>query len=131
MRRTRTLIASLFASGLLAAPLIGAGQASAAPPETDLVLAVYQEESGVQSTRLSCDPATGTHTQAQVACGEIEAAGGDFAQLPGTEPQFCTYDYNPVTVAAFGSWRGTQVQYVEEFANRCVMEQETGSVFSF
>lgn len=131
MRRTRTLIASLFASSLVAAPLISTGTASAAPPETDLVLAVYQEESGVESTRLTCDPAAGEHVRAQVACNEIEAAGGDFTQLSGTDPQLCTFDYRPVTVAAFGSWRGTPVQYVEEFPNRCVMEQETGTVFSF
>ncbi|ONI80296.1 hypothetical protein ALI22I_43850 [Saccharothrix sp. ALI-22-I] len=124
-------MASLFASGLLAAPLIGAGTASAAQPETDLVLAVYQEESGIESTRLTCDPAAGDHTLAQAACGEIEAAGGDFTQLTGTEPQFCTFDYNPVRVAAFGSWRGEPVQYTEEFPNRCVMERETGAVFSF
>ncbi|QQQ78877.1 serine protease [Saccharothrix sp. 6-C] len=124
-------MASLFASGLLAAPLIATGTASAAPSETDLVLAVYQEETGVDSTRLTCDPAAGEHRAAQAACGEIEAADGDFTQLAGTEPQVCTFDYRPVTVVAFGSWRGTPVQYVEEFANRCVMEQETGAVFSF
>ncbi|MFD1146653.1 SSI family serine proteinase inhibitor [Saccharothrix hoggarensis] len=131
MRRTRTLMASLFASGLLAAPLIGTGTASAAPPETDLVLAVYQEGRGVETTRLTCDPAAGEHTAAQAACGEIEAADGNFAELDGTGPQICTFDYNPVTAAAFGSWRGEPVQYVEEFPNRCVMEQETGAVFSF
>ncbi|MFD0200716.1 MULTISPECIES: SSI family serine proteinase inhibitor [Saccharothrix] len=124
-------MASLFASGLLAAPLIAAGTASAAPPETDLVLAVHQEESGVQTTRLTCDPAAGDHQAAQLACGEIEAADGDFTQLPGTEPQVCTFDYRPVTAVAFGSWRGEPVRYVEEFPNRCVMEQETGAVFSF
>jgi hypothetical protein len=124
-------MASLFASGLLAAPLIATGTASAAPPETDLLLAVYQEETGVDSTRLTCDPAAGDHRAAQVACGEIEAAGGDFTQLPGTEPQVCTFDYRPVTAVAIGSWRGTPVQYVQEFPNRCVMEQETGTVFSF
>ncbi|KOX27480.1 hypothetical protein ADK67_13575 [Saccharothrix sp. NRRL B-16348] len=124
-------MASLFASGLLAAPLIATGTASAAPPETDLVLAVYQEETGIESSRLTCDPAAGDHRAAQAACGEIEAAAGDFTQLAGTEPQVCTFDYRPVTVVAFGSWRGTPVQYVEEFPNRCVMEQETGTVFSF
>ncbi|MEU4443335.1 SSI family serine proteinase inhibitor [Actinosynnema sp. NPDC050801] len=124
-------MASLFASSLLAAPLIGAGSASAAPPETDLVLAVYQEQTGVESTRLTCDPAAGEHRLARVACDEIEAADGNFTQLAGTDPQVCTFDYTPVTVAAFGSWRGEPVQYVEEFPNRCVMEQETGSVFSF
>lgn len=124
-------MASLFASGLLAAPLIATGTASAAPPETDLVLAVHQEETGVRSTRLTCDPAAGDHRAAQQACGEIEAAGGDFARLAGTEPQLCTFDYRPVTAVAFGSWRGEPVRYVQEFPNRCVMEQETGTVFSF
>lgn len=124
-------MASLFASGLLAAPLVGAGTASAAPIETELVLAVYQEGSGVDSTRLTCDPAAGRHASAQAACSEIEAANGDFTRLSGSEPQFCTFEYDPVTVAAFGSWRGQPVRYVEEFPNRCVMEQETGSVFTF
>ncbi|MEU4744650.1 SSI family serine proteinase inhibitor [Actinosynnema sp. NPDC023658] len=121
----------MFASGLLAAPLIGAGTASAAPPETDLVLAVYQQGAGVDSTRLTCDPASGEHRMAQAACGQIEAAGGDFTQLSGSEPQFCTFEYAPVTAMAIGSWRGEPVQYVEQFPNRCVMEQETGTVFSF
>lgn len=124
-------MASLFASGLLAAPLLGTGQASAAPPETDLVLAVYQQGSGVETARLSCDPASGEHLRAQAACGEIAAVGGDFTQLGNTEPGLCTFEYDPVTVAAFGSWRGQPVQYVQEFPNRCVMENETGSVFSF
>ncbi|MFI9009063.1 SSI family serine proteinase inhibitor [Actinosynnema sp. NPDC053489] len=131
MRPTRTLMASLFASGLLAAPFLATGTASAAPPETDLVLAVHQEETGVQSTRLTCDPAAGEHRAAQAACGEIAAAGGDFTRLPGTDPQLCTFDYQPVTAIAFGSWRGEPVRYVHEFPNRCVMEQETGTVFSF
>ncbi|MFC6093210.1 SSI family serine proteinase inhibitor [Saccharothrix lopnurensis] len=131
MRRTRTLMASLFASGLLAAPLVGAGTASAAPPETDLLLAVYQQGRGIDSTRFSCDPATGEHARAQTACGEIEAAGGDFDQLGTGEPGICTYEYDPVTVAAFGVYRGEPVEYVEEFPNRCVMENETGTVFSF
>jgi hypothetical protein len=121
----------LFASALLAAPLITTGTASAEPPETDLVLAVYQEETGVESARLTCDPAAGEHDRAPAACSEIADAGGDFTQLNGTEPRLCTFDYRPVTVAAFGSWRGEPVQYVEEFPNRCVMEQETGAVFSF
>ncbi|WP_033434397.1 SSI family serine proteinase inhibitor [Saccharothrix syringae] len=124
-------MASLFASGLLAAPLVTAGSASAAPPETDLVLAVYQQESGVQSTRLTCDPAAGDHARAQAACGELEAAGGDFTRLGTGEPGICTFEYDPVTVVALGSYRGEQVRYTEEFPNRCVMENETGTVFSF
>lgn len=127
---TRILTTSLFASCLLAA---GAGAASAAPAaeRTNLVLAIYQEGGAVETTRLSCDPAAGEHQRAQVACGEITAAGGDFTQLSAQEQRFCTFEYAPVTVAAFGTWRGEQVRYVEEFPNRCVMENETGTVFTF
>ncbi|GAA1314913.1 SSI family serine proteinase inhibitor [Saccharothrix xinjiangensis] len=87
--------------------------------------------SGLDSTRFSCDPASGEHTRAQTACEEIAAANGDFTQLGADDSRICTYEYDPVTVFAFGVYRGEPVQYVEEFPNRCAMENETGSVFSF
>lgn len=124
-------MASLFASSLLAAPLVGAGAASAAPPGTDLLLAVHQQGSGVGSTRFSCDPASGEHARAQAACAELDAVNGDFERLGTGDDRICTYEYDPVTVLAFGVYRGEPVQYVEEFPNRCAMENETGTVFSF
>lgn len=115
---------------LLAAPFIGLGTASAEPEETELVLAVYHD-GNVETARLSCSPAEGEHERANQACGQIAAAEGDFARLSGDSQQVCTFIYDPVTVAAFGTWRGEPVRYTQEFPNRCVMEGETGAVFDF
>ena len=130
MNRTRKTIASLFASSLLIAPFVGVATASAQPQETELVLAVYHAGE-VDTARLSCAPAEGEHARADQACAEIAAVDGEFAQLQSEPGQACTFIYDPVTVAAFGTWRGEPVQYVEEFPNRCAMESETGAVFAF
>ncbi|MGX7828104.1 SSI family serine proteinase inhibitor [Actinokineospora sp. 24-640] len=116
---------------LLAVPFIGLGTASAEPGETELVLAVYQGGT-VETARLGCSPAEGEHDRANQACAQIAAADGDFARLSGeSDQQVCTFIYDPVTVAAFGTWRGEPVRYTQEFPNRCVMESETGAVFEF
>ncbi|GAA4425028.1 hypothetical protein GCM10023148_27580 [Actinokineospora soli] len=130
MNRTRKTIASLFASSLLALPLAGAASASAQPAESELVLAVY-DAGGVETSRLSCAPAEGEHPRAAEACSQLAAAGGQFAEIPSDPDRICPFIYEPVTVAAFGTWNGEQVRYVEEFPNRCVMESETGTVFTF
>lgn len=126
---TKKLMMSVLAATGLTLALAPAAQAQ---QESDLVLTVQQEQNGTFSAReLHCDPAGGTHPFALSACDEIEAADGDLTQLPGQPDLMCTFEYDPVRVSAVGTWRGEPVDYTEEFPNICVLQQHTGSVFTF
>jgi len=39
--------------------------------------------------------------------------------------------YQPVTAAAHGQWRGKVVAWERVFSNRCALQAATGSVFRF
>ncbi|MCM6776379.1 subtilase-type protease inhibitor [Nocardia sp. CDC159] len=81
---------------------------------------------------LLCAPVVwGTHPKAGAACDELGAAGGDFTTLQGPPLRVCTQDYNPVTIAADGTWNGTSVRYRQTYPNACAMGDRSVSVFEF
>lgn len=81
--------------------------------------------------RLICEPRpAGMHPNAAAACADLERAGGDLDGLPG-RPRPCTREYDPVTATATGTYGGRPISWQRTFSNACVLESETGPVFSF
>lgn len=87
------------------------------------------DQSAARVLTLTCDPDGGDHPSADAACAEIEAADGDLSALPGEPSLLCTFEYNPVTVTATGTWRGRTVNFEQTFPNTCDLIRATGSVF--
>jgi hypothetical protein len=132
----RMAVVALVA-GLAAAAGPGAGVASAQAPEpppdrqpTFLWLLTADNNGSVRFANLTCDPAGGSHPEAGAACRDLAAARGDFTKLPGEGPGIACPDvYAPVTVVAFGVWRGASVSYNAEYGNACELAVATGPVF--
>jgi hypothetical protein len=84
---------------------------------------------------LACNPPSGSHPNAKLACRDLTEADGDFTLLSehnsGSAPQMCTAIYSPVTVTAKGRWNNRPVIYQGTFGNECVMRRATGNVFAF
>ncbi|MFE9452271.1 SSI family serine proteinase inhibitor [Streptomyces sp. NPDC006739] len=137
--------ATAAAGALLAAALLPAGPAQAAPPDRPigswLYLTVTRGEArtagthtggrpgGAHGTLLLCDPSL-EHGHAAEACAELAAADGDIGRIPVKKDAVCSLLYAPVTARAHGQWQGRPVDYQETFANSCVMAARTGSVFT-
>lgn len=86
------------------------------------------EDSGAVGALLICNPPQG-HARADRACGELDRAGGDITRIPQSGT-FCPMVYAPVTASARGEWNGKSITYDRTFANECVMNGATGSVFA-
>lgn len=115
----------------VALPFVGPGVAGACP-DTSLTLTVTTAGGDAESVRLTCEPAGGSHPNAESACAEIHAAHGDFDGLPGdSEQTACTMIYQPVTAVAEGTWQDESVSWEHEFGNACTLRTATGTVFLF
>ncbi|GAA3748731.1 hypothetical protein HDA32_001948 [Spinactinospora alkalitolerans] len=137
MRNRHTVAAVLAAATGLAAVLTAPAASAAQAPESRLDLTItqrsdngQQQASSQRYVGLECGPAGGGHPRAEEACAALEEAGGDFDRL-ATDPGACTLEYAPVTVAATGHWRGSEVDYEEEFANSCTAARRTAGIFDF
>jgi alkanesulfonate monooxygenase SsuD/methylene tetrahydromethanopterin reductase-like flavin-dependent oxidoreductase (luciferase family) len=122
----------------LAVMVMGAGAGAAQqqpeprPPvrePTFLWLLTSGTNGSVRFANLTCDPAGGSHPEADAACRDLAAARGDFGKLPGLGGGACPDVYAPVSVAAFGVWRGTPVSYQARYGNACELRLMTGPVF--
>lgn len=93
-----------------------------------LVTQSVNDSSQAHFASLSCDPPGGTHPRAEAACGGLGAVDGGFGDLRSVR-RMCTMQYAPVTLHAYGHWRGQPVHYSSEtYANRCVAIQESGGI---
>ncbi|MGW4568723.1 SSI family serine proteinase inhibitor, partial [Streptomyces sp. NPDC004561] len=63
------------------------------------------------------------------ARAELVAAGGDIDRIP-VRNVFCPMIYAPVTARARGRWNGHPVAFRKTYANTCVLNARTGSVFA-
>ena len=144
MRNTARWAATLgLTATAVCGPLAGASIASPAPAPASLyapsalVLTVGQGESAataapLRAVTLTCAPrASGTHPAAGPACAELRGAGGDFDALTGDTGVLCTREYAPVVVTVEGVWQGRRVSYERAFANECVKDAGSTSVFTF
>lgn len=141
---TLAAVAMLAVSLFVAAPASAAGSSqnvSSALGATALVLTVAPADVGlgvdlenVQLPKVAvlvCDPAAGTHPDASAACDAIATANGDFNALPSEPDAICTMIYAPATATATGLWHGRSVNFEKTYSNACLMQAETGPVFSF
>ncbi|HEX2130748.1 MAG TPA: SSI family serine proteinase inhibitor [Actinophytocola sp.] len=104
--------------------------AAADIPQSSVTLTVHSDQGQVDTVRLHCAPDGGSHPAAGVACAELKAAGGDFAEL-GEQGVACTMELRPVTARASGVWDGEPLRWRQEFSNPCMLGAATGTVFDF
>ncbi|MFV0132263.1 protease inhibitor [Streptomyces sp. HMX87] len=123
-----------LAGAALAGP--GSAPASLYAPSA-LVLTVGHGESAAEATpmravTLSCAPtASGTHPDPEQACAELRGAGADLHALTARDDVMCTKEYNPVVVTVEGVWQGRRVSDERTFANPCVKNAHSATVFTF
>jgi len=76
---------------------------------------------------LTCPPDGCSHPNPAAACEQLNKADGRIEGIP-EDPGPCTKEFNPVIVAAAGTWNGEPRFYKQEFSNRCVAVRATGGV---
>jgi hypothetical protein len=136
--RNRNLIPVATAVAVAVVAVLSAAPASAAAThpvvaKSRLVLTVARGEKSLPANRhatLTCGPAGGSHRSARKACAAIGAVNGSLDKLVPAQTM-CTMQYDPVTVTATGSWRGSALRYTHTFSNSCVLGADTGPVFAF
>ncbi|MBB6172955.1 hypothetical protein HNR23_003015 [Nocardiopsis mwathae] len=79
--------------------------------------------SKAESATLTCDPAGGSHPQAEKAC-ELIAESGSIARI--AQGAYCPRIYSPVTAFSVGSEK-----YRETYSNRWCLNSDKGAVFQF
>ncbi|MCL7367346.1 protease inhibitor [Streptomyces ardesiacus] len=144
MRNTARRAATLgLTATAVCGPLAGASLASPATAPASLhapsalVLTVGRGESAattapLRAVTLTCAPtASGSHPASAAACAELRAAHGDPGALSADEPVTCTREYAPVVVTVAGVWQGRRLSYERTFANECVKNAASTSVFTF
>ncbi|MHC5258127.1 subtilase-type protease inhibitor [Streptomyces sp. UC4497] len=126
--RSLYVAAAAFLSLAAAAP---AAHAGAEQPRGLFLTVSRAENTWVRGVLLRCTPEpSGHHPYAAEACAALDEAGGDLDALP-VEQQICTKEYDPVTVAATGTYRGKAITWDKTFGNACEMNASTGHVFRF
>ncbi|MFI7102201.1 SSI family serine proteinase inhibitor [Streptomyces sp. NPDC050161] len=132
-RRLARAAATTAAAVVTVLSVAPAAPADAAEPRANegLFLTISgAEDTWIRGVLLRCPDTTGHHPHHDAACSELTWARGDLDALRG-EQHACTKEYDPVTVAARGTWRGALVEWHRTFANACTMDAATGSVFRF
>ncbi|MGD6746996.1 SSI family serine proteinase inhibitor [Streptomyces sp. BH106] len=135
--RSLYVAAAAFLSLAAAAPAAHAatggptGPAGSEQPRGLFLTVSGAENTWVRGVLLNCAPKpSGHHPYAAEACAALDAVGGDLDALP-VEQQICTKQYDPVTVAATGTYRGKAITWHKTFGNACEMNASTGHVFRF
>lgn len=127
MRGLRSMIAMAVVAALsvITAP-------AALASSSQLTLGVYWHNTGTTKTvTLSCDPVGGTHPDAEDACADLAKVDGDIGQIPPIGDA-CPTVHDPVTAYAFGSWKGRNVVFGENYPNAaCANIFTGGNVFNF
>lgn len=100
-----------------------------AGPQVSFTLSITAATSGepIASASLTCPPDGGSHPNPVAACEQLGRANGQIEGIP-EDPGPCTLEFNPVIVAASGTWNGEPRHYKQEFSNRCVAVRTTGGV---
>ncbi|MEU4633232.1 SSI family serine proteinase inhibitor [Micromonospora chalcea] len=122
------------ALALVAALGAPASPAQAAPrpgPQTPSVLLLTVDDgAGVRATVLTCGPTGGQHPDPITACRLVARVDGDLDALD-VDGAPCTSQYAPVVARAAGFWQNRPVSYTRTFANPCLMQRTTASLFTF
>ncbi|MEV0229489.1 SSI family serine proteinase inhibitor [Nonomuraea sp. NPDC050786] len=124
------MIRTLGALALCGLVLLGTSSpAMAARPKDQLKLVVAVKGGETKTARLHCEPAGGTHPDAQAACELLEQVNGDPGQLNVSPDAVCTREAQPHAVAAKGRWDGKPVRWGKVFGNACLVKAATGALF--
>ncbi|MFF6888599.1 SSI family serine proteinase inhibitor [Streptomyces sp. NPDC012421] len=126
-------------AGAALAALSFAGTATAAPSTTEdahIWLTVTRTTAdGVTTTGnlwLDCPGQEGVgHPHRESACTDVDAANGDFDQLPGTQTAFCSNETVAVTATAHGTAEGRPVHWQRTYESDCHLTLATGHIFAF
>ncbi|MFJ8204045.1 SSI family serine proteinase inhibitor [Micromonospora chalcea] len=122
------------ALALVAALGAPASPAQAAPrpgPQTPSVLLLTVDDgAGVHATVLTCGPTGGLHPDPITACRLVARVDGDLDALD-VDGAPCTSQYAPVVARAAGFWQNRPVSYTRTFANPCLMQRTTATLFTF
>ena len=131
------LVAGLLLTTVAALPAMAGTRVTAGMPpirpRSVFKLTVTHGESpdpAAKSATLTCEPAGGTHPDPKTACDQLAKVNGDFGAL-NVNPGPCFLIFDPYTVTAYGHWRGTPVKFQHTYANKCVLDRQTGAVFAF
>ncbi|MGH3971760.1 MAG: SSI family serine proteinase inhibitor [Pseudonocardiaceae bacterium] len=100
-----------------------------AGPQGSFTLSITSSASGelIASASLTCPPDGNAHPNPVAACEQLSRVDGRIEGIP-EDPGPCTLEFNPVIVAASGTWNGEPRHYKQEFSNRCVAVRATGGV---
>ncbi|WP_158581460.1 SSI family serine proteinase inhibitor [Actinomadura spongiicola] len=123
---------SLVAGGVaVTAPAVAAS--SPPLPLTEIKLAVTPQEGGKPRTAtLTCEPAGGTHANAEVACAELAKVNGRIKDVPWNRGWLCLQYWEPVDATATGYWRGVPIEpYFETITNDGCARHQHGHVLNF
>jgi hypothetical protein len=101
----------------------------AAQPQASFTLSITAATGGepLANASLICPPDGGTHPNPAAACEQLSRSDGRIEGI-AEDPGPCTLEFNPVIVAASGTWNGEPRHYKQEFSNRCVAVRATGGV---
>ena len=101
----------------------------AAPSQGSFSLSITSVATGetIANASLTCPPNGGSHPNPVAACEQLSRVDGRIEGIP-EDPGPCTLEFNPVIVAATGTWNGEPRHYKQEFSNRCVAVRATGGV---
>lgn len=131
---SRTVLAVAAATGATLVPVT----ANAAPPpvqEINLINLSIREDNAQSAYRtavLLCEPAAGTHPNAERACASLAKANGDFGALRSENSNsMCPMIYEPITVTAKGTWHNKPLEFTKVYSNSCMLKAQTGDVFAF
>lgn len=131
MTENRLLGRAVVSTAFAAVALIpGIASAASGAGQSTFTLTVTDSRDS-RTVTLNCDPASGNHPHAAVACDELFRVDGQFERLDPGQPKNCTKESRKVDAFAEGTWRGRDVGFQVSRANPCALKAATGSVFDF
>ncbi|MFD5764268.1 SSI family serine proteinase inhibitor [Streptomyces sp. NPDC127049] len=136
MKKITTALATF---ALAALTLTGTATAAPAPGTTEdahIWLTVTRTAADRVTTTgniwLDCPGQEGVgHPHRESACIDVDAANGDFDQLPGTQSAFCSNETVAVTATAHGTAEGRPFHWERTYESDCHLTLATGHVFDF
>jgi hypothetical protein len=127
----RLLGRAVVSIGFAAVALIpGIASAASGAGQSTFTLTVTESQDS-RTVTLNCDPTSGNHPHADLACDELLAVDAQFQRLDPGRQQICTKESRKVEASAEGTWRGRPIGYQVSVANPCALKAATGSVFDF
>lgn len=133
----RVVVAFGITVGLGLFGLAVASPASADTPVGQLTLSITSFDpatglpAGTTTVTLTCEPTGGDHPDADAACADLVAAGGNISAIPAVSDSGCKV-HSAAEVDASGTWNGQPDSYGAKGPSFCELNTQTGGhVFDF